>query len=227
MSVVRTSPFLYKMLHSKNNRKGVACVFGQNVDRISVSHANNLVRFQTNAYWWFTSVNTRGLRVMSRWTVGIHQSRGHTKDIVDIEWFVDSCWKEVFFPDRRGKLISGSRQTLASALLSGHRVRFQILSWNYYTAEANSLHVHNGHVTAQALKHVITNSNLGASCVWLMVSTTGIVRVTKYEVEGNKRFGDFTYCLSVRWFVDTRPWGHVLSNDPTGHVLSGNRSALV
>lgn len=82
-------------------------------------------------------------------------------------------------------------------------------------------------MTAQALKHVITNGNLGASWVWLMVSTTGTVRVTKHDVEGNKLFSDSTYRLSVKWFVVTRPWDHVLSNDPDGHVLSGNRSALV
>ena len=35
-------------------------------------------------------------------------------------------------------------------------VRFKIICWNYYTAEANSLHARNGLVTAFALKLVVT-----------------------------------------------------------------------
>lgn len=113
-------------------------------------------------------------------------------------------------------------------MLSGHRVRFQIPALNYYTAEADNLYVRNGHVTAQALKRVHSTKGLqGASWFWLMVSTTGTVRITKYNVGENKRRGDSTRRLKVKWFVDTRPWEQSLSNDRFGHVLNGNRSSLV
>ena len=213
------------------NSQGVKFVSGQTLDHISSSTSNSLIQFQSNAYWWFTVVTTRGLRDMSRWTVGIHQSRGHTQDTVAIEWFTDGCWKEVFLHDGSGKRLSGSRQALTSALLSGNRVRFQIPEWNYYTAEADNLSVRNGHVTAQALKHVskagLTGFQNDAYWYWLMVSTTGTVRATRYNVGEHKHRGDSTNKLKVKWFVDTRPWEQVLSSDPSGNVVSGSRSNLV
>ena len=213
------------------NSQGIKFVSGQNVDHISVKTSNNLIQFQSNAYWWFTVVTTRGLRDMSRWTVGTHQSRGHTQDTVAIEWFADECWKEVFTHDGKGTLLSGSRLALTSALMSGHRVRFQIPQWGYYTAEADNLSLRNGHVTAQALKHVskkgLTGFQDDAYWYWLMVSTTGTVRATRYNVGEHKHRADSTHKLVVKWFVDTRAWEQVLSNGPSGNVLSGSRSNLV
>lgn len=106
--------------------QGGKFVSGQNVDHISVTSRNNVIQFQSNAYWWFTVVTTRGLRDASRWTVGTHQSRGHSQDTVAIDWFSDGCWKDVFAHDAKGIRICGSREALVSALMSGHRVRFQI-----------------------------------------------------------------------------------------------------
>ena len=206
-------------------------VSGQTLDHISTSTSGNLMQFQSNAYWWFTVVTTHGLRDMSRWSVGSHQPRGHSQNTVAIEWFADGCWKEVFFHDASGNQLSGTRQALTSALMSGHRVRFQLLGWNYYTAEADNLSVRNGHVTAQAIKHVsksgLTGFQNDAYWYWLMVSTTGTVRATRYNVGEHKHRGDSTYKLTVKWFIDTRPWKQVLSNDPSGNVLSGSRSTLV
>ena len=208
------------------NSQGSEFVSGQTLDSISSS-----IQFRSNPYWWFTVVTTRGLLDMSRWTVGIHQSRGHTQGTAAIEWFADGCWKEVFLHDARGKRLSGSRQALTSALLSGHRVRFQIPGWNYYTAEADNLSVRNGHVTAQAIKHVskagLTGFHNDAYWYWLMVSTTGTVRATRYNVGEHKHRGDSTYKLKVKWFVDTRPWKKVLSNDKSANILGGCRHALV
>ena len=120
---------------------------------------------------------------------------------------------------------------LTSAILSGRRVRFQVPTWNYYTAEADNLSIRNGHVTAQALKHVskagFTRFKSDAYWYWLMVSTTGTVRATRYNVGEHKHRGDSTYKLKVKWFVDTRPWKNILSNDQSGKVLSGCRDALV
>jgi len=123
------------------NSHGVKCVSAQNVDHIRTTLSNNVIQFQSNAYWWFTVVTTRGLRDASRWTVGTRQSRGHTQDTVAIESFTDGCWKDVFAHDKKGIRICGSREALVSALMSGHRVRFQIPEWNYYTAETDNLSV--------------------------------------------------------------------------------------
>ena len=208
------------------NSHGSSYISGQTMDSISSS-----IHFVSNAYWWFTVVTTQGSRDMSRWTVGIHQSRGHTQDTVAIEWYADDCWKEVFFHDGKGKQISGSRYALTSSLMSGHRVRFQIPEWNYYTAEADNLSVRNGHVTAQALKHVskkgLTGFQNDAYWYWLMVSTTGTVRATRYNVGEHKHRGDSTNKVKVKWFIDTRPWMQVLSNDKSGNILKGCRQSLL
>ena len=215
------------------NSKGHKFVSGQNIDFISIAakSSGNTYRFQINGYWRFSVVTTDGLRDLSLWTVGAHRSRGHTQDTVATDWFADSCWEEVFSHDANGQQMYGSRHKLTSALMSGHRVRFQIPAWNYYTAEADNLSVRNGHVTAQALKHVskkgLTGFQNDAYWFWLMVSTTGTVRATRYNVGEHKRRGDSTYKLKVKWFADTRHWTHVLSNDKSGNVLSGSRSTLV
>ena len=199
------------------NIKGQAFVSGQTLDHISVKSSSKLIQFQSKAYWWFTIVTSRGLRDMSRWTVGLHQSRGHTQDTEALDWFADGCWTEVYFHDEKGKRLSGSRQALTSALLSGHRVRFQIPKWNHYAAEADNLSVRNGHVTAQAIKHVSKKGLKGfqddAYWYWLMVSTTGTVRATRYNVGEHTHRGDSTDAMKVKWFVDTRSWEELLSND--------------
>ena len=228
---VTAKKYAFPLQNVAINSQGVSFVSGQNVDSISIKTNGNLIQFQSNVYWWFSVVTTRGLRDMSRWTIGIHQSRGHNQDTVANEWFVDECWKEVFTHDSKGASLSGSRQALTSALMAGHRVRFQIPKWNYYTAEADNLSLLNSHVTVQALKHVsrkgLTGFQDDAYWYWLMVSTTGTVRATRYNVGEHKHRGDSTYKLAVKWFVDTRSWKHVLSNGPTGDILGGDRSDLV
>ena len=93
---VSSKSYSFPLQNVAINSKGVSFVSGQTLDHISTtSSGSNLLQFQSNAYWWFTIVTTRGLRDMSRWTVGIHQSRGHSQDTVAIEWFADECWKEV------------------------------------------------------------------------------------------------------------------------------------
>ena len=147
------------------------------------------------------------------------------------EWFADGCCRHVFTHDTKGIRICGSRDALVSALMSGHRVRFQIPEWDYYTVEADNLSVQSGHVTVQALKQVskngLTGFNSDSYWYWFMVSTTGTLRATRYNVGEHKHRGDSTYKLTVTWFVDTRVWKHVLSNDASGSVLNGSRLNLV
>ena len=102
-------------------------VAGQTLDHI----ASGTKFLLSNTYWWFIMVNSRGVHDMSRWTVGAHQSRGHTQGTIAIDWFADGCWKEVYSHDAKGQRISGSLYLLTSAILSGRRVRFQVPTWNY------------------------------------------------------------------------------------------------
>ena len=203
-------------------------VAGQTVDHISQTQNS---RFQSNPYWWFTMVTTQGQRDMSRWTVGIHQSRGHTNDRVATEWFADPCWKLVYMHDTSGRSIVGSRDTLVKAILSGQRVRFQFPDSKFYTAEADNLSIRNGHVTAQALKHVskasLSRFQDDAYWYWLMVSTTGTVRAHRYDVGDDRHRGDTTSRYKVKWFIDSRAWQQVLSHDSNGVALAGNTAQLI
>ncbi|KAK3596743.1 hypothetical protein CHS0354_036367 [Potamilus streckersoni] len=47
------------------------------------------VEFQANPYWWFTIVSTTGRVDISRWTVGEHVDRGHSNEVMGVDWFVN------------------------------------------------------------------------------------------------------------------------------------------
>ena len=49
------------------------------------------IRFQPNPYWWFTITTTRGRLDRSRWTVGVHQDRGHDYRQIGVDWFVNEA----------------------------------------------------------------------------------------------------------------------------------------
>ena len=210
---------------------GKGLVAGQSVEHVSKEFNGNRVTFQPNAYWWFTIVTTKGTRDMSRWTVGAHVDRGHSNDRVDLDWFDDTCWKHLHTHDASGRSVHGLRSTLISAIQSGSRVRFQIPAWGHYTAEADNLSIRNGHVTAQALKHVskasVEKFQDNAYWYWLMVSTTGTVRANRYNVGAHVHRGDSVNKLEVKWFVDTRPWTLAVSTNAAGAPVSGSKSALI
>lgn len=206
-------------------------VSGQNVDHVSVQYDSfkNELKFQNNAYWWFTIHSTYGTRDMSRWTVGEHISRGHTRDHVNIDWFTDPCWKLVLTHDKNGVAKFGSRVDLVTAIKNGARVRVQISS--YRTAEADNLSIRNGHVTAQILKR-LSEKNLtriadDTSWLWQMVSTTGKVVSTQYKVGEHKHVSTIPSYHEIRWFIDTKPWTLIYSHDAQGKPLQGNENNVV
>ena len=47
------------------------------------------ITFQPNPYWWFNIITTTGRLDMSRWTVGVHQDRGHDSRQIGVDWFVN------------------------------------------------------------------------------------------------------------------------------------------
>lgn len=204
---------------------------GQTVDHISQKQSSGLLRFQSNPYWWLTIVTTEGERDMSRWTVGTHQSQGHTNDKVATDWFADTCWKHVYTHDADGTHIAGSCSALVKAIHDGQRVRFQIPDRNSFTAEADNLTIRNGHVTAQILKNAgkasLSKFEDDVFWLWLMVSTTGAVHITRYDIGDVKHRGDGINKFKVKWFVDSRAWHQVLSNDKDGNVLAGSRVQLI
>ena len=64
-------------------------VSGEDVAAMHVREiSSSLSGFHSNPYWYFTIVSTTGQKYASRWTVGVHQHRGHTEDKVNVDWFV-------------------------------------------------------------------------------------------------------------------------------------------
>ena len=64
---VSTKGYSFPLQNVAVNTNGAKYVSGQSLDHISTRTSGNLIQFQSNAYWWFTVVTTRGLRDMSRW----------------------------------------------------------------------------------------------------------------------------------------------------------------
>lgn len=176
-------------------------------------------------------VSTSGMLDMSRWSVGSHVDRGHTSDTVDTEWFHDSCWESLYSHDSNGRATKGSLNNLIMAVQSGRRIRFQFPNLAHYTAEADNLSIRKGHVTAQALKHVSKASlekfQDNAYWYWLMVSTTGTVRATRYNVGEHVFRGNSKDKWAVNWFADTRPWELALVHNSKGANIYGSKSTLV
>ena len=84
-------------LRYRTNEDGYSVV--RQADNIGVSRedvgamhireiSSTLSGFHSNPYWFFTIVSTTGRRDASRWTVGVHQDRGHTEDKANVDWFV-------------------------------------------------------------------------------------------------------------------------------------------
>ena len=116
-------------------------------------------------------MTTRGLRDASRWTVGTHQSRGHTQDTVG------HCWKEV---------LAFMHKRLAFVDHAKHWYRrwcpvIEFVSWCPMEL-SHSLPLGHGYVTAQTIKHVnkkgLTGYQDDAYWYWLVVS---YYRLSKLE----------------------------------------------
>ena len=70
------------------SNSSVACMNNTNISLQSVAPGVSF-GFQNDAYHAFFVVNTAGQRDVSRWSVGAHVDRGHSKDTIAIQWFVN------------------------------------------------------------------------------------------------------------------------------------------
>jgi hypothetical protein len=122
-------------------------------------------------------------------------------------------------------------KALILAIQSGRRIRIQLPTLNHYTTEADNLSILKGQVTAQALKHVSKASletfQDNAYWYWLMVSTTGTVRETRYNVGSHVNRGTTKSSYATNWFADTRPWKLTFIHNSAGHGIHGSRSNVV
>lgn len=62
-------------------------VYAQNTSLVSASFADTDLLFQEEAYLGFIIASTTGLLDQSRWLVGEHTSRGHTRIRASVTWY--------------------------------------------------------------------------------------------------------------------------------------------
>ena len=172
---------LISVIPLNNVRISLNTVYGQNVDAFSKEISENQVIYKSNAFRVFTMFSSKNTITREYWDLVTHRSHGYSKKTFNVDWFADTQWKQVYAHTKSGFPLCGSLDELLSAILDGRRVRFQLPDSSVYTAEADNLHIRNGHVTAQALKLVgekgETDFDKKGISEWLMVSTTGIFYV--------------------------------------------------
>lgn len=216
-----TSPF--SNIDIKNN-----VIAGQYLWIVSEKYNGSHIDFKSDAYWWFKMLSTDGTRDTSRWSIGSHQDRGHTNDKVALKWMADTCWTLAYQHDKNGNNIKGSLDYLKSAILNGHRVK---LIRNRYSIEADNVQIKNGNVSAQLLGHVskasIQKFQDNAYWYWQHVSTTGDVNTVRYNVGSTTNRGNDDSTSEVSWYIDSRPWNHVLSTSSSGATTFGSKTKLI
>ena len=181
---------LISVIPLNNVRVSLNTVYGQNVDALSKEISKNQVVYKSNAFRVFTMFSSKNTITREYWDLVAHRSHGYSKKTSSVDWFADTQWKQVYAHTKSGFPLCGSLDKLLSAILGGRRVRFQLPDSSVYTAEADNLHIRNGHVTAQALKLVgekgETDFDKKGIWEWLMVSTTGIFCVLSFKLYFNE-----------------------------------------
>jgi hypothetical protein len=200
----------------------------QSLWHVSQKTVGDYIKFQTDAYWWFTIWGAHGSRDMSRWSVGDHVDRTHSQDSTRVSWFQDPCWVLAYKHAGNGESVSGSLKLLREAILKGHRVRVRM---GNYTIEPDNVFLRDTHVNAQLLGHVskasLTTFQDNAYWYWQQISTTGIVRTYRYNIGASTARGNSNGNSAISWVVDTRRWSHVLSHSSSGSVTHGSKADLV
>lgn len=203
-------------------------VVGQCPWHVSQWNCDNHKEFQTDAYWWFTMWSSDGTVDTSRWSIGIHDRRGHKEHKMELQWFTDSEVSLQYKHDEKGTVISGSISSLTSSILSGHRIK---LVTNGFSLEPNHIQIKDGHVSAQVLsqlsKGTFQRFDNDVCWCWEHVCTDGRFDCVKYGVGDSVIRGNGEGTRALSWITDTLPWTHVLSTSKSGDVTFGNKSDLI
>ena len=184
---------------------------------------------QADAFWQFTLHSTDGNRHTSSWEFGDHVKVNEVNDTVDMDWYSDPCWKEVYSHDQDGNTINGSLSDLVSNLETGHRVR--LLYDDSTSIEADEIMIRNGHVCAQLVNHLSKQDTAhftsSVHWFWQICCSTGTCNVARIYVGSSTTVsGPNPVKRAIRWFVDTRSWEEVLSVGSDGTVLAGDKQSL-
>ena len=100
----------------------------------------------------------------------------------------------------------------------------RVVTGTSYSTEADNVHVHGDHVFAQLLQHVSKASwdkfQDNAYWWWVIVSTSGVMQMTRYNVGSNTHRGTNSMKTSIKWYVQ-RSW--FLSMPSYSHLADGSK----
>ena len=129
-----------------------------------------------------------------------------TQSFNPVTWHIEPCWERVFVTNA-GTTELGSATSLLYYIRKGHKVKaiFQGMS-----LEADTIFERNNYITAQFISQVARYRGR-MTWVWQLVSTDGRVQTVTNTV-GTRRHRNHSDGMErVEWYVDTRPWREVLT----------------
>ena len=216
------------------------CVFAQAIDAVELRNCSgSRCEFeQPYSFWLSQQMTPAGHIRTTRTKMDVFSGTSTLDSDEKFDWFADTCWRLVYSHGNSGHRIEGSHSDLLVAIGSGHRVRVQVQLQDVITAEADVIRVRNNHVTTLLLRLVTDDGTEAPTTVnitsddqtyrtWLMVSTTGEVRIRRIRMDCGlpARHVDEVVSSDVHWFVDTRPWMRVLSVNAIGNATDATGNA--
>lgn len=146
----------------------------------------------------------------------------------------DSKWLKVLEGDRNGKVVSGSKEDLRRAVVSGSKIR--IIMDDLYSTDTNNVYSLNGEICVQALFHISKggfDSHQTKAYWWFLnVCTTGNVHMSRWYVGVHLSPSESKVKYNVKWFVrhlscDSTPAKPVLCTTESGFPYCGNVNNLI
>lgn len=202
---------------------------GQSLWRLNQTRIRAFYDFTLDPSWLFETFSANGNRGRHEWFLNDHISAGITLDTVELAWYADTCWTEVYSHDSSGSQVSGSLAELVQAIEDGHRVK--VMFENMFM-EVDNCRVIEGHVSAQLVSRVsksdISSIEANTSWAFVILNTKGTVKTYTLLVSDSSTpapgFSNVT--LAITWYVDTRTWVQLMATDASGNIISGSKTMI-
>ncbi|CAG2184451.1 unnamed protein product [Mytilus edulis] len=146
----------------------------------------------------------------------------------------DSKWLKVLEGDKNGKVVSGSKEDLRHAVVSGSKIR--IILDELYSTDTQNVYSLNGEICAQALFHISKggfDSHQTKAYWWFLnVCTTGNVHMSRWYVGVHQSPSESKVKYNIKWFArhlgcDSTLAKPVLCTTESGFPYCGNVNNLI
>ncbi|XP_069108177.1 uncharacterized protein [Argopecten irradians] len=196
----------------------------------AVYNGTNIRKFKKeDRHSAFFYLSSNGTITFLRWYFAGLQ-KGIEVDKRNMDWYVDTCWSEIYSYNNKKAVFDGSEQRLRISIMAGRRIRVVFTSG--VATEPDSVIVQtNGHTNAQLLSRMSrfnhTHFDKKPYWIWQMISTTGYRHFLRlvpgsYVITKNVQ----NRKDSVRWYTDTRSWRKLLTISASGTVTTGSKEVL-